>query len=75
MNNTTSLQSSVKHKSGLDVLTKYRGAVMGIAALWILFFHDRKEKHSQLLLPPSQKSISAVSYSRNYTCRYRKMDF
>lgn len=40
MNNTTSLQSSVKHKSGLDVLTKYRGAVMGIAALWILFFHE-----------------------------------
>lgn len=40
MNNTSSLQSSVKHKSGLDVLTKYRGAVMGISALWILFFHE-----------------------------------
>lgn len=29
-----------KSKLGLELLSKYRGAVMGIAALWILFFHE-----------------------------------
>lgn len=28
------------HKNGFEVLSKYRGAVMGFAALWILFFHE-----------------------------------
>lgn len=32
--------STAKTKSGLEILTKYRGAIMGIAALWILFFHE-----------------------------------
>lgn len=25
---------------GLDLISKYRGAIMGFAALWILFFHE-----------------------------------
>ncbi|MBO5163418.1 MAG: acyltransferase [Ruminococcus sp.] len=40
MKNTVSSQSLVGQKSGLEILTKYRGAIMGIAALWILFFHE-----------------------------------
>ena len=32
--------TDVKPANGLEVLTKYRGAIMGIAALWILFFHE-----------------------------------
>ncbi len=27
-------------KNGFELLTKYRGAIMGMAALWILFFHE-----------------------------------
>lgn len=57
MNNTAPSQSSVKHKSGLDVLTKYRGAIMGIAALWILFFHEW-----QLLVTEPGKAADFESY-------------
>lgn len=28
-----------KSKFGLELISKYRGAIMGISALWILFFH------------------------------------
>lgn len=31
---------NAKTKNGFEILTKYRGAIMGIAALWILFFHE-----------------------------------
>ena len=33
-------KTDIQPANGLEVLTKYRGAIMGIAALWILFFHE-----------------------------------
>lgn len=30
----------MQSKSGFSLLSKYRGAIMGFAALWILFFHE-----------------------------------
>lgn len=36
------IESGIKEERahGLDLISKYRGAVMGFAALWILFFHE-----------------------------------
>ena len=30
----------MKEQNGLYLISKYRGAIMGAAALWILFFHE-----------------------------------
>ena len=38
MNNTSS-QNEINSRNGFLLVSKYRNAIMGIAALWVLFFH------------------------------------
>ena len=38
MNNTSS-QNEIDSRNGFLLVSKYRNAIMGIAALWVLFFH------------------------------------
>ena len=44
-------------KNGFKLLAKYRGAIMGLAALWILFFHEW-----QMMITEPGKAAEIESY-------------
>ena len=59
------MEENISSKNGFQLISKYRGAIMGIAALWIYFFHT----WTLMSAPPQEGSFSLIYFLELYTKR------